>query len=185
MISLSRRLKAFVVEDLRFMVPIIRPGAGISAPYRLPYETVIIVARKHPGVIIAAAWPSLTLLLAAALAPVIIPGGGAVVLLLWVPFAASLPYPIRSVVRWFRAFFVVTSRRVILIEWRRNQPLAFIVLSQVEDLTFQRTFPARLMGYGSLKFRVAGDPQKVRTIRYLPFPGQLYLEVAALFFPSG
>ena len=41
-----------------------------------------------------------------------------------------------------------------------------------------------MLGYGEFVLESAGQEQALRTIPFLPYPEQLYLEVCGLIFPS-
>ena len=50
---------------------------------------------------------------------------------------------------------------------------------------FERSFQARLFGFGKLHLESAGQFQALNDVDHLPYPEQLYLEVCMLLFPSG
>jgi hypothetical protein len=47
-------------------------------------------------------------------------------------------------------------------------------------MSFQRSALGRLLGYGEFIVESAGEEQALRTIDFLPYPDQLYLEVCGL-----
>ena len=55
-------------------------------------------------------------------------------------------------------------------------------LSKVTDLTFQRTFGGRLLGYGTLIVESAGQIQALNKIRYMPRPEEIYEALSELIF---
>ncbi len=57
-------------------------------------------------------------------------------------------------------------------------------LAKVTDMTFQRSFLGRLLGYGKFVRESAGQDQALSTVDHIPYPEQFYLEVCALIFPS-
>jgi hypothetical protein len=57
-----------------------------------------------------------------------------------------------------------------------------IPLSEATGLTFIRTFPGRLLGYGTFPVKRASSRWRRRKIRFLPYPEQLYIEVCGLIF---
>jgi hypothetical protein len=54
----------------------------------------------------------------------------------------------------------------------------------VTDMTFQRSFPGRVFGYGTFVLESAGQGQALSKVDFIPYPEQLYLEVCDLLFPS-
>jgi len=57
-------------------------------------------------------------------------------------------------------------------------------LTKVTDMSFQRTFPGRLLGYGEFIVESAGQDQALRRVRFIPYPEQLYLLICGMLFPS-
>jgi hypothetical protein len=57
-----------------------------------------------------------------------------------------------------------------------------IPLSEATGLSFIRTMPGRLLGYGTFRVKQPGSRWRVRKIRFLPYPEQLYLELSGLIF---
>ncbi len=57
-------------------------------------------------------------------------------------------------------------------------------LTRVTDMSFRRSALGRLLGYGEFIVESAGQEQALRTINFLPYPEQLYLEVCGLVFPG-
>ena len=55
-------------------------------------------------------------------------------------------------------------------------------LSEATGLSFIRTIPGRLLGYGTFRVKRPGSLWRVLKIRFLPYPEQLYLEVCGLIF---
>ncbi len=57
-------------------------------------------------------------------------------------------------------------------------------LTKVTDMSFQRTFAGRILGYGEFIVESAGQDQALRNIDHIPYPEQLYLEVCGMLFGS-
>lgn len=95
--------------------------------------------------------------------------------LLWLAWHAT---------EWWFERFVVTDRRVLLLTGVYAKKVAVMPLAKVTDLTYERSVPGRLLGYGSFVIESAGQQQALRRIRYLPEPLALYHEVSALLFGS-
>jgi hypothetical protein len=51
-------------------------------------------------------------------------------------------------------------------------------------MSFRRSFPGRLLGYGEFIVESASQDQALRNIEYIPYPEQLYLLVCGMLFPS-
>jgi uncharacterized membrane protein YdbT with pleckstrin-like domain len=65
-----------------------------------------------------------------------------------------------------------------------TRKVGMMPLGKVTDMSFQRTLAGRLFGYGEFIVESAGQDQALRTIDFLPYPDQLYLEVCGLIFPG-
>ncbi|MDR1998570.1 MAG: PH domain-containing protein, partial [Frankiaceae bacterium] len=92
------------------------------------------------------------------------------------------------VVEWWFERFVITNRRVLLLSGVFTKKLAIMPLAKVTDLTYERTFPGRLLGYGTFIMESAGLHEALNKIEYLPAPAAIYHEVSRLLFgaaPAG
>jgi uncharacterized membrane protein YdbT with pleckstrin-like domain len=88
-------------------------------------------------------------------------------------------------INWAVDFFVVTSHRILLTSGVLTRKVAMMPLTKVTDMSFQRTFAGRLLGFGEFIVESAGQDQALRNIDHIPYPEQLYLEVCGMLFGSG
>ncbi|MBO0883425.1 MAG: PH domain-containing protein [Mycobacterium sp.] len=86
------------------------------------------------------------------------------------------------VLDWYFERFVVTDRRVLIISGLLTRKVAIMPLIKVTDLTFQRSLPGQIFGYGVFIMENAGQNQAFTRIDYLPKPDRLYRRMAALLF---
>lgn len=152
--------------------------------YLLPSEELIITLRRHPS----AVFPVVCLLAAnvtvfALVAADIIPGSTAVLVILGLLFLLVCYFLYRSVNAWRKTYVVLTSARIIILGLHRK--LTVIPIGEADDMTFVRTLPGRIAGYGSFRIKKPAPGRGPYKIRYLPYPEQLYLEVSGLNFPAG
>ena len=163
---------------------------GDTAPnlvnrYLLPHEQQVITVRKHPAVLVRAiALVVGGLVIAGVLSELIGRHGGSVLLVIWGAWAVLLIYLIVQIIEWFENYFVVTSQRMLLTSGLVTRKVAMMPLVKVTDMSFQRNFQGRLLGYGTFILESAGQDQAFRVVDHLPYPEQLYLEVCGLIFPS-
>ena len=73
---------------------------------------------------------------------------------------------------------------MILVSGFMVRKVAMMPLARVTDMSFQRSALGRLLGYGEFIVESAGEEQALRSIDFLPYPEQLYLEVCGLVFPD-
>ena len=81
-------------------------------------------------------------------------------------------------------YFTVTNKRMILVNGLAVRKVAMMPLTKVTDMSFQRSAMGRVFGYGEFIVESADRGQALRSVNFLPYPEQLYLEVCGLLFPD-
>ena len=152
-------------------------------PYLLRSERQVITVHQHPTVLV----PSASLLVADVAAFVlgavdVIPGGFVMLVILGTLFAPLCYFLYRRLFAWMRTFFVATSVRLILIDWKGKVQLTVIPIKEAGAMSFIRSLSGRVLGYGSFVLRVPDHGGHLRKIKFLPYPDQLYLELLGLVF---
>jgi uncharacterized membrane protein YdbT with pleckstrin-like domain len=160
-------------------------GPAAVSRYLLPNEQQVIHTRRHPAVLIGPSILTLAGLLAAALlSAMVLHGYGALVTVVWLAWVVLFAWMIWKVINWAVDYFVVTSHRILLTSGVLTRKVAMMPLTKVTDMSFQRTFAGRLLGFGEFIVESAGQDQALRTIDHIPYPEQLYLEVCGMLFGS-
>lgn len=147
--------------------------------YLMPYEGRVIAVRRHPAVLIPALGAAVGGLIAAG---AIAAAGG--VLWAWWLWLPALGYLLWKLIAWSMEFFLVTEHRVMLITGVLNRHVAMMPLSKVTDITLDRSATGRMLGYGKFLTESAGQSQAIRSVNFMPYPEQLYLEVSSVIFGS-
>jgi uncharacterized membrane protein YdbT with pleckstrin-like domain len=161
----------------------VSPAASVPASvnrYLLPHERSCITVRKHPAELAG---------------PLILVSGGLVAAgeltrrsvrpkIVWGAYLSVLLYFLQRVAAWQATYFTVTDRRMILVSGFVVRKVAMMPLTKVTDMSFQRSALGRLLGYGEFIVESAGEEQALRSINFLPYPEQLYLQVCDLLFPG-
>ena len=161
----------------------VSPAASVPASvnrYLLPHERSCITVRKHPAELAG---------------PLILVSGGLLAAgeltrrsvrpkIVWGAYLPVLLYFLQRVAAWQATYFTVTDMRMILVSGFVVRKVAMMPLAKVTDMSFQRSALGRLLGYGEFIVESAGEEQALRTIDFLPYPEQLYLEVCGLIFPG-
>jgi uncharacterized membrane protein YdbT with pleckstrin-like domain len=161
----------------------VSPAASVPASvnrYLLPHERSCITVRKHPAELAG---------------PLILVSGGLLAAgeltrrsvrpkIVWGAYLPVLLYFLQRVAAWQATYFTVTDMRMILVSGFAVRKVAMMPLAKVTDMSFQRSALGRLLGYGEFIVESAGEEQALRTIDFLPYPEQLYLEVCSLVFPD-
>ena len=161
----------------------VSPAASVPASvnrYLLPHERSCITVRIHPATLAG---------------PLILVSGGLVAAgeltrrsvrpkIVWGAYLPVLLYFLQRVAAWQATYFTVTDMRMILVSGFVVRKVAMMPLAKVTDMSFQRSALGRLLGYGEFIVESAGEEQALRTIDFLQYPEQLYLEVCGLVFPG-
>jgi uncharacterized membrane protein YdbT with pleckstrin-like domain len=167
---------------------LISPGANPPADvdrYLLPHEQEVITVRKHPAVLLApVGWAAGGLILAAVLSGTVLRHDSGLTWIIWALWGLVFLRFLWAALNWSVDYFVVTSHRFILTSGLFNRKVAMMPLVKVTDMTFQRSFLGRMLGYGTFILESAGQDQALSTVDHIPYPEQLYLEVCSLIFPS-
>jgi uncharacterized membrane protein YdbT with pleckstrin-like domain len=154
---------------------------GDSAPasvnrYLLPHENQVITVRRHPAVLMKPVALVLGgLIIAGFLSNTLANKVGSVVSWIWFVW---------KVAEWSVDYFVITNQRMLLTTGLITRKVAMMPLGKVTDMSFQRSIAGRMLGYGEFVLESAGQEQALRTVGYLPYPEQLYLEVCEMIFPN-
>jgi membrane protein YdbS with pleckstrin-like domain len=162
---------------------------GDSAPasvnrYLLPHETQVIMVRRHPAILMLPVGMVLGgLILAGVLSNTIANQAGQLVSAIWWLWLILLAWFVWKVAEWSVDYFVITNQRMLLTTGLVTRKVAMMPLSKVTDMSFERPFQGRILGFGTFVLESAGQDQALRTVDYLPYPEQLYLEVCEMIFP--
>ncbi len=167
---------------------LITPGDTAPASvnrYLLPHEHQVITVRMHPAMLLGPITLVLVgLVVAGLLSGSVAHGNGSALDLIWLVWGLLLLRLIWKVANWSVDYFVVTSQRMLLTTGILTRKVAMMPLVKVTDMSFQRSATGRLLGYGEFILESAGQDQAFRTVPFVPYPEQLYLEVCGLIFPS-
>ena len=161
-------------------------GPVAVSKYLLPREVQVATVRHHPAVLLPVGAQTLAgLLVAGILSATVVHGNQLLLAILWIAWAVLLLRLIWKAINWAVDYFVITTERLLLTTGLLTRKVAMMPLSKVTDMSFRRTFPGRLLGYGELIVESAGQNQALDRVPFIPYPEQLYLLVCGMLFPSG
>ncbi|WP_222432013.1 PH domain-containing protein [Leekyejoonella antrihumi] len=99
----------------------------------------------------------------------------------WIWFVL-LVYAAGSFWQWRREWFVATDRRLLLTYGVINHKVAMMPMQKVTDMSFNRSLPGLILGYGSFVMESAGQEQAMRRIDYIPHPDETYRSICDQIF---
>src|SRR5258706_255817 len=100
--------------------------------------------------------------------------GLTILVLIWV---AIMSWVLWDVAEWYYDRFILTNKRVMLIEGIISRNVAMMPLSRVTDMKYTQSPLGRVLGYGTFELESAGQDQALRNVTNLPNPTDLYLQV--------
>jgi membrane protein YdbS with pleckstrin-like domain len=165
-----------------------QPTSGAKTPvainkYLLPREVQVATVRQHPAVLISPSAQALGGLLVAGIVTTSLVHG-LLATIIWAAWLVLFLRLIWKAINWSVDYFVVTSERLLLTTGFLTRKVNMMPLTKVTDMSFRRTFPGRLLGYGEFIVESAGQDQALRNVEFIPYPEQLYLLICGMLFPS-
>jgi Bacterial PH domain len=165
-----------------------QPSSGARSPvainkYLLPREVQVATVRQHPAVLIGPSAVTLGgLLVAGVLSATIV--HGVLEAIVWGAWLLLFLRLVWKTINWSVDYFVVTSERLLLTTGFLTRNVNMMPLTKVTDMSFRRSFPGRIFGYGEFIVESAGQDQALRNVEFIPYPEQLYLLICGMLFPS-
>ncbi len=167
---------------------LVTPGDTAPASvnrYLLPGERQVITVRLHPAILLGPITVVLLgLVIAGVLTSSIARTNHGALDIIWFVWALLLARLIWKVANWSVDFFVLSSKRLLLITGVFTRKVAFLPLNKVTDMRFERSMNGRFLGYGTFILETAGQDQAFREVDFIPYPEQLYLEVCGMIMPE-
>jgi hypothetical protein len=151
-------------------------------PVRLaPDERPMITVRRHQALLIM---PFMAVFIAFAAAGFLttiasMHHTGDAIPIIWGFWLAVAAWSATKVIAWAREYLLVTSERMLHISGVLGR-IAAIPLNKVTDLSFHKPWLGRILGYGDVIIETAGQDISLRRINHLPYPEQLFLEIAGI-----
>jgi hypothetical protein len=158
-------------------------GDAAHERYLAPGETAVLRVRRHVVVLVKPlAQAAAVLVVASALGTYLTPAEGSHPLdtllgLVALAFVARLLW---KAVEWWVDRVVVTDQRMLEVSGILTRKIASMPLAKLTDLTFSRTLPGRILGYGDLVVETPGQDQALTHIDYLPKPDAFYRALTSL-----
>ena len=155
-----------------------------ASRYLLPYERQAISLHSHPAVLIGPIFLVLVGLSVAGFLSNTVHPSASGLLAIWLTWALLVLYLSGRALRWGAEYYVLTSERILLVKGYFATDVAMLPLAWMADMRLRRSTIGRLVGYGQLIFELRGQDRALRSLKFVPYPEQLYLEICALIFPD-
>ncbi|GAB2693298.1 PH domain-containing protein [Thalassiella azotivora] len=151
--------------------------------YLLDEEQVVLAVRRHPVVVAEPIVTAVVGLLAVAVVGDALPRDlPYVVDVLWWGWFALVGRALWRLAEYHNDWFLGTDRRLILTYGIVTRKVAMMPLAKVTDLSYNRSVPGRLLGYGEFVLESAGQDQAMRSVNFLPSPDELYRRICGQIF---
>jgi uncharacterized membrane protein YgcG len=83
---------------------------------------------------------------------------------------------------WRYDWFVATDKRLLLFHGLITRRVSMMPLIKVTDMSYTRTVPGRMLGYGRFIMESAGQDQALSAINFVPDPDHHYRAICAEIF---
>ena len=110
------------------------------------------------------------------------PSLGLLSTVLWWAWFAVLARTAYLVAEWRHDWFVATDKRLLLFYGFITRKVSMMPLTKVTDMSYNRSIPGRLFGYGRFVMESAGQDQALREVNWVPEPDQHYRAICAEIF---
>jgi hypothetical protein len=146
-------------------------------------EEVVLAVRKHPMSLLGSILVAVGAMLAAALLGFVTSPGDNTDFIDTVFGTVALVAVGRFIwkfAQWYLDRIYVTSQRVFEVSGVFTRRVASMPLRRVTDMTYSRSIPARLLGYGTLELESPGQQQGLTQLDHLPRPDDIYRTLTSL-----
>ena len=148
--------------------------------YVLPTERRVIRFRQHWAVIVSQVLQAVALFALLGIGAALLPRNAVIDNLFWYASLLLLLRASYKVSEWWVEKIVITDKRVMRTKGIFTHSVGMMPLTKVTDLTFERTFAGRSLGYGKIQIESAGQNQAFDELNYLPFPEEVYEAISEL-----
>ena len=104
---------------------------------------------------------------------------------LWFAFFVSLIWLGWHILEWRHDWFAATDKRLLLRYGLITHKVAMMPLIKVTDMSYERSIPGKLLGYGRFVMESAGQEQAMRTVEWVRRPDETYRAICAVIFNIG
>jgi|SRR5690606_6172073 uncharacterized membrane protein YdbT with pleckstrin-like domain len=150
--------------------------------YLLDTERRVIRVRRHWAVLLWDTFESAALLAITIMVSYLLPPSELIQSALWYVALAVVLRFAWKVMEWWVETLVVTDKRFVLTRGIFTTKVLMMPISKVTDLTYERPFIGRILGYGTVIVESAGQIQALNNIDFIPHPEEFYDSISELVF---
>lgn len=99
----------------------------------------------------------------------------------WLWFALALRAA-WQLAQWRHDWFLATDKRLLLFHGLVTRKVSMMPLTKVTDMSYERTVPGRVLGYGRFVMESAGQDQALHEVDWVPSPDAHYRAICAQIF---
>jgi hypothetical protein len=97
----------------------------------------------------------------------------------WFALVGRMAY---KLAQWRHDWFVATDKRLLLFYGFITRKVSMMPLMKVTDMSYERSVPGRILGYGRFVMESAGQDQALRAVNWVPEPDAHYRAICAEIF---
>ncbi|WP_406833067.1 PH domain-containing protein [Pedococcus sp. KACC 23699] len=151
--------------------------------YLLDGERLVTAVHQHWGKVAEPVASAAAGLVVALWADVKLPPSvGVVSTVLWWAWFALVLRMAYLVAEWRHDWFVATDKRLLLFYGFITRKVSMMPLAKVTDMSYERSVPGRILGYGRFVMESAGQDQALRVVNWVPDPDHHYRAICAEIF---
>jgi hypothetical protein len=146
-------------------------------------ERLVVRMRRHPAVLAVTGLQTLgVILVGLVLSAFLTPGkgNGFVDTILGLLILGALARFGWRMWEWSVDRIVVTDKRLLEVSGLVSRKVGSMPLDKVTDMTYRRSFPGRIFGYGAFIVESPGQKQALELINFIPQPDEFYQTVTSL-----
>ncbi|MGN6751896.1 MAG: PH domain-containing protein [Intrasporangium sp.] len=163
---------------------LLRPDIPTAlAPYLLPGERVVAAVHQH--------WARVAEPVATAVAGLVVAlwvdsnitaSTQFIATVVWLAFCFLVARAGWRVLEWRHDWFLATDKRLLLRYGLVTHKVAMMPLLKVTDMSYVRSIPGQLLGYGRFIMESAGQDQALKFVNWVPNPDETYRAICAEIF---
>lgn len=151
--------------------------------YLLDSERRVIRVRRHWAALLWNVLEAVALLAGLVMISYMLPVNSSLLQnLLWYAGLLVLMRFTYELLDWYVERIVVTDKRFLIARGLVTTQVAMMPIGKVTDLTYERSFGGRIMGYGTLIVESAGQIQGLDRVDYVPNPERVFDAISTLVF---